>query len=117
MTGLNHGGILSILFESLLWFLLNSVLINLASRIMNRSMNESEQPQRFLWMTHEKRIVLPPGTQLVLTPTLAMPLIRYPPEGLDANMTISTPFTSKADYSGFGRKEVGKSSWTFCPIF
>ena len=49
--------------------------------------------QRFLWMTHEKRIVLPPGTQLVLTPTLAMPLVRYPPPGLDANMTISTPFT------------------------
>ena len=44
-------------------------------------------------MTHEKRIVLPPGTQLVLTPTLAMPLVRYPPPGLDANMTISTPFT------------------------
>ena len=71
-------------------------------------MNESEQPQRFLWMTHEKRIVLPPGTQLVLTPTLAMPLIRYPPEGLDANMTISTPFTSKADYSGFGVTQGGR---------
>ena len=46
-------------------------------------------------MTEEKRLVLPPGTQLVLTPTLAMPLIRYPPHGMDANLTISTPFTSK----------------------
>ena len=46
-------------------------------------------------MTHEKRLVLPPGTQLVLTPTLAMPLMRYPPHGIDANFTISTPFTSK----------------------
>ena len=50
--------------------------------------------KRFLWMTHEKRLVFPPGTQLVLTPTLAMPLLRYPPQGLDANFTISTPFTS-----------------------
>ena len=51
--------------------------------------------KRFIWMTEEKRLVLPPGTQLVLTPTLAMPLIRYPPHGMDANITISTPFTSK----------------------
>ena len=38
-----------------------------------------------------------PGTQLVLTPTLAMPLLRYPPTGLDANLTISTPFTRMID--------------------
>ena len=84
------------------------------------STNEDEEElkghkrtKRFLWMTHEKRLVLPvlicphfrenvanqifvllqPGTQLVLTPTLAMPFLRYPPTGLDANLTISTPFT------------------------
>ena len=51
--------------------------------------------KRFIWMTEEKRLVLPPGTQLVLTPTLAMPLIRYPPHGMDANLTISTPFTGR----------------------
>lgn len=45
-------------------------------------------------MTEEKRMVLPPGTRLVLTPTLAMPLLRYPPDGIDANLTISTPYTS-----------------------
>ncbi len=47
------------------------------------------------WLSKKKKLVLPPGTQLILTPTLAMPLIRYPPEGIDANLTISTPFTSK----------------------
>lgn len=51
--------------------------------------------KRFLWMTHNKKLVFPPGTQLVLTPTLAMPLLRYPPRGVDTNMTISTPFTSE----------------------
>ena len=51
--------------------------------------------KRFLFMTDEKRIVLPPGTQLVLTPTLALPFLRYPPDGFDSNMTISTPFTSE----------------------
>ncbi len=49
--------------------------------------------KRFLWMSEKKKMVLPPGTQLVLTPTLAMPFIRYPPKGLDANLTLSTPFT------------------------
>lgn len=53
--------------------------------------------KRLIWLTEEKRLVLPPGTQLVLTPTLAMPLLRYPPTGIDANITISTPFTSERD--------------------
>jgi len=56
--------------------------------------------KRFLFLTDEKRIVLPPGTQLVLTPTLALPFLRYPPDGLDANMTISTPFTIGFDAMG-----------------
>ena len=67
------------------------------------SPGESQQLQllrrqkRFLWMTDEKRLVMPPGAQLVLTPTLAMPLLRYPPTGLDANLTISTPFTRELE--------------------
>ncbi len=28
-------------------------------------------------MTGEKRLVMPPGTQMVLTPTLALPFLRY----------------------------------------
>ena len=32
--------------------------------------------KRFLFLTDEKRIVMPPGTQLVLTPTLALPFLR-----------------------------------------
>jgi len=56
--------------------------------------------KRFLFMTDEKRIVMPPGSQLVLTPTLALPFLRYPPDGLDANMTISTPFTLSFDKMG-----------------
>ena len=33
--------------------------------------------KRFLFLTDEKRLVVPPGTQLVLTPTLALPFLRY----------------------------------------
>ena len=32
--------------------------------------------KRFLFMTDEKRIVMPPGSQLVLAPTLALPFLR-----------------------------------------
>lgn len=56
--------------------------------------------KRFLFLTDEKRLVLPPGTQLVLTPTLAMPFLRYPPDGLNSNITISTPFTIGFDAMG-----------------
>jgi len=56
--------------------------------------------KRFVFLTDEKRFVMPPGSQLVLTPTLALPVLRYPPTGLDTNMTISTPFTIKFDAMG-----------------
>jgi len=56
--------------------------------------------KRFLFLTDEKRLVMPPGSQLVLTPTLALPFLRYPPTGLDANMSISTPFTINFDKMG-----------------
>lgn len=56
--------------------------------------------KRFAFLTDEKRFVMPPGSQMVLTPTLALPVIRYPPTGLDANMTISTPFTLHFDKMG-----------------
>ena len=31
---------------------------------------------RFLFLTEEKRLVMPPGSKLVLTPTLALPFLR-----------------------------------------
>ena len=34
---------------------------------------------RFLFLTEEKRLVMPPGSQLVLTPTLALPFLRWVP--------------------------------------
>jgi len=56
--------------------------------------------KRFVFLTDEKRFVMPPGSQMVFTPTLALPVIRYPPTGLDANMTLSTPFTLHFDSMG-----------------
>ena len=96
-------------FLQIMWFrLLIISLWTCSSLTSSKSSTTSKEEEnlikshhrqkRFLWMTQEKRLVLPPGTQLVLTPTLAMPLLRYPPSGLDANLTISTPFT-RNDFS------------------
>lgn len=51
--------------------------------------------KRLLWITNDGRIALPPGTIMTITPTLALPFVRYPPYGFLSNMTISLPFTSK----------------------
>lgn len=51
--------------------------------------------KRILWVTQDGRLALPPGTTMVVTPSLSLPFVRYPPEGFFSNMTISLPFTSK----------------------
>jgi hypothetical protein len=50
--------------------------------------------KRILWITNDGRLALPPGTALVITPSLSMPFVRYPPDGFLSNMSISLPFTS-----------------------
>lgn len=51
--------------------------------------------KRLLWITADGRLALPPGTTLVISPSLSLPFVRYPPDGFFSNMTISLPFTSK----------------------
>ncbi|KAJ8948104.1 hypothetical protein NQ318_008457 [Aromia moschata] len=49
--------------------------------------------KRILWVTQDGRLALPPGTTLIITPSLSMPFVRYPPDGFFSNMTVSLPFT------------------------
>ncbi|XP_017773553.1 PREDICTED: uncharacterized protein LOC108560494 [Nicrophorus vespilloides] len=49
--------------------------------------------KRLLWITSDGRLALPPGTTLVIAPSLSLPFVRYPPDGFFSNMTISLPFT------------------------
>lgn len=51
--------------------------------------------KRLIWITDDGRLALPPGTSLTFTPTIAMPLVRHPPEGFFSNLTISFPVTSE----------------------
>lgn len=37
--------------------------------------------KRLIWVTDDGRLALPPGTSLIIAPTLTMPFVRYPPEG------------------------------------
>ncbi|KAF4519987.1 hypothetical protein B566_EDAN005487 [Ephemera danica] len=56
--------------------------------------------KRLLWLTPDGRLALPPGTSLVITPSLSLPFVRYPPDGFFSNMTISLPFTIDFDTLG-----------------
>lgn len=79
------------------------LLLSLAALSLSRA-NEKEETRReshdrekrVIWMTNDGRIALPPGTVMTITPTLALPFVRYPPSGFLSNMTISLPFTSKS---------------------
>ncbi|KAK7788644.1 hypothetical protein R5R35_008277 [Gryllus longicercus] len=61
--------------------------------------------KRVLWVTNDGRLALPPGTSLVITPTLSLPFVRYPPHGFLSNMTISLPFTIDFDKLGLTDNE------------
>ncbi|ALC44419.1 CG7201 [Drosophila busckii] len=56
--------------------------------------------KRLVWITDDGRLALPPGTTLTFTPTIAMPLVRHPPEGFFSNLTISFPVTIDFDKLG-----------------
>lgn len=51
--------------------------------------------KRLIWVTDDGRLALPPGTSLTISPTLALPFVRYPPDGFFSNISISLPLTSK----------------------
>lgn len=61
--------------------------------------------KRLIWITDDGRLALPPGTVLSITPTLSLPLVRYPLEGFLSNMTMSFPLTIDFDKLGLTDNE------------
>ncbi|XP_043515240.1 uncharacterized protein LOC122531405 isoform X2 [Frieseomelitta varia] len=70
-----------------------------------RLFSHHHRQKRLLWITSDGRIALPPGTIMTITPTLALPFVRYPPHGFLSNMTISLPFTIDFDKLGLTDNE------------
>ena len=66
----------------------------LAASLVRSDDKPHSRQKRILWITNDGRLALPPGTALVITPSLSLPFVRYPPDGFLSNMTISLPFTS-----------------------
>ncbi|XP_050689419.1 uncharacterized protein LOC126981870 [Eriocheir sinensis] len=64
--------------------------------------------KRFLFLTPDRGLALPPGSSLIITPTFSLPLRRYPPDvfssafrnATSASMTVSIPFTIGFDDLG-----------------
>lgn len=61
--------------------------------------------KRLVWITDDGRLALPPGTVLSITPTISLPLVRYPLEGFLSNMTMSFPLTIDFDKLGLTDNE------------
>lgn len=67
-----------------------------SDRFNGEKANEPHSRQkRLIWVTDDGRLALPPGTSLIIAPTLAMPFVRYPPDGFHSNISISIPLTSE----------------------
>lgn len=71
--------------------------------------------KRILWITNDGRLALPPGTTMVITPSLSMPFVRHPPKGFLSNMTVSFPFT--IDFDKLGLTDNENPYGTLPPIF
>ncbi|XP_045460175.1 uncharacterized protein LOC123670692 [Harmonia axyridis] len=85
-------------FYQIKWYPRNKgpVLVLLLSLMVTSNLSKEKsfsRQKRFLWITEDGRLALPPGTTLVMTPSLSLPFVRYPPDGFFSNMTISLPFT------------------------
>ncbi|KAB0803471.1 hypothetical protein PPYR_00441 [Photinus pyralis] len=67
--------------------------------------NHHSRQKRILWITSDGRLALPPGTSLVISPSLSLPFIRYPPDGFLSNLSVSLPFTIDFDKLGLTDNE------------
>lgn len=61
----------------------------------SESETSHNRQKRMIWITDDGRLALPPGTTLIIAPTLGLPFIRYPPDGFHSNISISLPLTSE----------------------
>ncbi|GFG30649.1 hypothetical protein Cfor_12268 [Coptotermes formosanus] len=77
----------------------------LAAALVRSDDKPHSRQKRILWITNDGRLALPPGTALVITPSLSLPFVRYPPDGFLSNMTISLPFTIDFDKLGLTDNE------------
>ncbi|CAH1125780.1 unnamed protein product [Ceutorhynchus assimilis] len=85
------------------------ILLGFLALPKTEATSQSQQPKsrqkRILWITEDGRLALPPGTSLVIAPSLSMPLVRHPPDGFFSNLTISLPFTIDFDKLGLTDNE------------
>lgn len=73
----------------------NNIEIENINRKESIDNNKShKRVKRLIWITDDGRLALPPGTVLSISPTISLPLVRYPPEGFLSNLTMSFPLTS-----------------------
>ncbi|XP_030765218.1 uncharacterized protein LOC115889376 isoform X2 [Sitophilus oryzae] len=88
----------------LLGFLISPVLPK-QQTISQQSQQPKSRQKRILWITEDGRLALPPGTTMVISPSVSMPFVRHPPKGFFSNLTVSLPFTIDFDKLGLTDNE------------
>lgn len=58
------------------------------------SLEAHSRQKRFVWISDDGVIAFPPGTLLIISPTLSMPFFRNAPRAFVSNLGINTAFTS-----------------------
>ncbi|XP_063609436.1 uncharacterized protein LOC134783497 [Penaeus indicus] len=83
------------------------LVMTMASLAEALTINETDPSRQsgFLYLTPERRLVMPPGSIMVVTPTLSLPMGRNLPIGYGASMTISIPFRINFDDLGLTSEE------------
>lgn len=69
-----------------------------AQEQQQQQQQQHSRSKRMIWITDDGRLALPPGTVLSISPTISLPLVRYPPTGFLSNMTMSFPLTSEYSF-------------------
>ncbi|XP_042876614.1 uncharacterized protein LOC122256175 isoform X2 [Penaeus japonicus] len=105
------------------WPVMLALLAVLPSLVLSLDMSDTAETgnstshsrmKRVIYLTSERRLTVPPGTALVLTPTLSLPFARNLPTGYGASMTISIPFKIGFDDLGLTSEE---NPWGIWPTF
>lgn len=68
---------------------------NVIENSNSSSIKVHSRQKRFVWITDDGLLTFPPGTNLVVAPSLSLPFFRNVPKAFGSNLGINTAFTSK----------------------
>ncbi|XP_042888088.1 uncharacterized protein LOC122263628 [Penaeus japonicus] len=90
--------------------MITAVFVVMTDLTESFTVNETDPSRQdgFLYLTKNRKLKMPPGSLMVITPTLSLPMGRNLPIGYGSSMTISMPFRISFDDLGLTSE---KNTW------